>query len=139
MNIGYDVTANDMDYTSILPYRVLTERTSALNQYTFEPFVTKWAHQADSFSRFSAVTVPDHMPNKTVKLVEGDFLDVFPQDGEFDVVVTLFFIDISDNIIDFISNIYRLLKPGGLWINLGRMSLPSIDQVLESKLTCVQH
>ena len=41
-------------------------------------------------------------------------------DGEFDAVITLFFIDISENIIGFLSNIHRLLKPGGVWINLGR-------------------
>jgi ubiquinone/menaquinone biosynthesis C-methylase UbiE len=57
--------------------------------------------------------------------VEGDFLEVFPEDGEFDAVVTLFFIDMSDNVVDFLTNIHRLLKPGGLWINLGRRSLPS--------------
>lgn len=65
--------------------------------------------------------MPDHWPNKTVKLVEGDFLEMFPNDGEFDAVVTLFFIDISKSVIDFLSNIHRLLKPGGIWINLGRM------------------
>ena len=64
--------------------------------------------------------MPDRWPNKAVKLVEGDFLDVFPQDGEFDAVITLFFIDISENVIDFLSNIHRLLKAGGVWINLGR-------------------
>jgi ubiquinone/menaquinone biosynthesis C-methylase UbiE len=69
------------------------------------------------------VTVPDHWPNKSVKLVEGDFLEMFPQDGEFDAIVTLFFIDIGENVIDFLSNIHRLLKPGGVWINLGRMLL----------------
>lgn len=58
-----------------------------------------------------------------MKLVEGDFLEMFPGDGEFDAVVTLFFIDMADNVIDFLSNIHRLLKPGGIWINLGRTSL----------------
>ncbi|KAK1634187.1 methyltransferase-like protein [Colletotrichum phormii] len=70
-------------------------------------------------SRYTALTVPDHMPNKAVKFVQGDFLEMFPEDGQFDAVVTLFFIDIGNNIIDFLSNIHRLLKPGGTWINLG--------------------
>lgn len=74
-------------------------------------------------SRYTALTVPDHWPNKAVRLVEGDFLEMFPQDSKFDAVVTLFFIDISNNVIDFLSNIYRLLKPGGVWINLGRTLL----------------
>jgi SAM-dependent methyltransferase len=127
---GYDVTANELDYSSILAYNMLTNHTSSLHQHTLQPFVTKWTFQADSSSRYSVITVPDHWPNKTVKLVEGDFLDVFPRDTEFDAIVTLFFIDISDNVIDFLSNIHRLLKPGGVWINLGRTLLSSLSRKL---------
>ncbi|KAJ4356723.1 uncharacterized protein N0V89_004759 [Didymosphaeria variabile] len=129
-DLGYDVTANELDYSSVLAYHMLTNHTSSLDQHTLQPFVTRWTYQADSSSRYSAITVPDHWPNKTVKLVEGDFLDVFPQDAEFDAIVTLFFIDISDNVIDFLSNIHRLLKPGGVWINLGRRSLSSHSREL---------
>ncbi|KAF1935529.1 methyltransferase-like protein [Clathrospora elynae] len=118
-DLGYDVTANELDYGSILAYHLLTNHTSSLHQHTLQPFVTKWTHQANPSSRYSALTVPDHWPNKAVKLVEGDFLEMFPRDGEFDAVVTLFFIDISENVVDFLSNIHRLLKPGGVWINLG--------------------
>ncbi|PSN60131.1 methyltransferase-like protein [Corynespora cassiicola Philippines] len=116
---GYDVIANEMDYSSILAYHMLTNHTSSLHQHTLHPFVTKWTYQADNFSRYLPITFPDHWPNKTVKLVEGDFLRVFSQHAEFDAVVTLFFIDISDNVVAFLSNIHRLLKPGGVWINLG--------------------
>ncbi|KAF1848774.1 N2227-domain-containing protein [Cucurbitaria berberidis CBS 394.84] len=118
-DLGYDVTANELDYGAILAYHLLTNHTSSLHQHTLQPFVTKWTHQASPSSRYAALTVPDHWPNKTVKLVEGDFLEMFPQDGEFDAVVTLFFIDIGDNVVDFLSNIHRLLNPGGVWINLG--------------------
>lgn len=125
IDAGYDVTANELDYGSILAYHLLTNYTSSLHQHTLQPFISKWTHQADASSRYTALTVPDHWPNKAVKLVEGDFLDVFPRDGEYDAVVTLFFIDISNNVIDFLSNIHRLLKPGGVWINLGR-ALPYV-------------
>ncbi|KAM3506372.1 hypothetical protein MY11210_007579 [Beauveria gryllotalpidicola] len=118
-DLGYDVTANELDYGSILTYNLLANHTTALHQHTLQPFVTKWTHQANPFSRYSVVTVPDHWPNKAVKLVEGNFLNMFPKDGEFDAIATLFFIDMSENVIDFLSNIYRLLKPGGLWVNLG--------------------
>ncbi|PKY00678.1 methyltransferase-like protein [Aspergillus campestris IBT 28561] len=126
---GYDVTANELDYGSILAYHLLTNHTHSLHQHTLQPFVTKWAHQANPSSRYSTSTVPDHWPNKAVKLVEGDFLEMFPRDGEFDSVVTLFFIDMSDNVIDFLSNIHRLLKPGGVWINLGPLKWGSYSAI----------
>ncbi|KAF1953770.1 methyltransferase-like protein [Byssothecium circinans] len=118
-DLGYDVTASELDYGSILAYRLLTNHTGSLHQHTLQPFVTKWTHQANPSSRYSILTVPDHWPNEAVKLVEGDFLEMFPRDGEFDAVVTLFFIDISRNLVDFLTNIHRLLKPRGVWINLG--------------------
>ncbi|KXH43500.1 hypothetical protein CSAL01_12854 [Colletotrichum salicis] len=118
-DVGYDVTANDLDFSSILAHHLLTNHTTSLHQHTIHPFVTKWTHQSNPSSRYTALTVPDHMPNKAVKFIEGDFLEMFPEDGQFDAVVTLFFIDIGNNIIDFLSNIHRLLKPGGTWINLG--------------------
>jgi SAM-dependent methyltransferase len=120
------VTANELDYGSILTYHLLTNHTKLLHEHAIQPFVTKWTHQTNPSSRYSTLTVPDHWPNKSVKLVEGDFLEMFPEDGEFDAVVTLFFIDMSDNVVDFLTNIHRLLKPGGLWINLGRRSLSSL-------------
>ncbi|KAI3558373.1 hypothetical protein CABS01_10119 [Colletotrichum abscissum] len=118
-DLGYDVTANDLDFSSILAHHLLTNHTTSLHQHTIHPFVTKWTHQSNPTSRYTALTVPDHMPNKAVKFVEGDFLEMFPEDGQFDAVASLFFIDIGSNIIDFLSNIHRLLKPGGTWVNLG--------------------
>ncbi|KAM3548243.1 hypothetical protein MY1884_009260 [Beauveria asiatica] len=97
-DFGYDVTANELDYGSILAYNLLINHTTALHQHALQPFVTKWTHQANPSSRYSVITVPDHWPNKAVKLVEGDFLEMFVPPGR---------------------NIYRLLKPGGIWINLG--------------------
>lgn len=64
--------------------------------------------------------MPDHWAEKSVKLVEGEFLNMFPGGAQFDAVVTLFLFDISENMIEFLSNTYRLLKPGDLWVILGR-------------------
>ncbi|KAK2732598.1 hypothetical protein CKAH01_08696 [Colletotrichum kahawae] len=56
-----------------------------------------------------------HWPNKAVKLIDGDSLHTFPEASQFDAVVPRFFIDISKNVIDLLSNIHRLLRPGGAW------------------------
>jgi carnosine N-methyltransferase len=37
----------------------------------------------------------------------------------YDYIVTLFFIDTSLNIFATMEHIYALLRPGGMWINLG--------------------
>lgn len=38
----------------------------------------------------------------------------------WDCVVTCYFIDTAHNVIAFIENIEKILKPGGYWINLGK-------------------
>ena len=38
----------------------------------------------------------------------------------WDCIATVFFIDTAHNIIAYIETIYKILKPGGIWINLGK-------------------
>jgi len=118
---GFEVDANEFGYSTILPYNFLVNQTTQVFQHTLHPFVTKWTHQLNPTSRFEPITFPDMLPNPNVRFVEGDFLMEFPKSEVYDAIVTLFFIDVSENIINFLENIHRLLKPGGLWVNLGPM------------------
>ena len=42
-----------------------------------------------------------------------------PFAGEWDAVLTCFFIDTAQNIVSYIETIAILLREGGVWINLG--------------------
>ncbi|KAL6408279.1 hypothetical protein AUP68_08134 [Ilyonectria robusta] len=56
----------------------------------------------------------------SVVMVEGDFTTAFQnQAGNYDVVVTYFFIDTARNLMSYFDTIKKVLKPGGYWINLG--------------------
>jgi len=37
----------------------------------------------------------------------------------WDCVATVFFIDTAHNIVAYIENIWKILKPNGYWINMG--------------------
>lgn len=52
-------------------------------------------------------------------MIAGDFLEVYIEKCKWDCVATCFFIDCAQNIVEFIERIYNILKPGGIWINLG--------------------
>jgi len=64
-------------------------------------------------------------------MVAGEFIDCYKdQKGkefwawnyfleEWNVLATCFFIDTANNIIQYIKCIYKILKPGGLWVNCG--------------------
>ncbi|PFX14859.1 UPF0586 protein C9orf41-like [Stylophora pistillata] len=49
----------------------------------------------------------------------------------WDCVVTCYFIDTAHNVIAFIENIEKILKPGGYWINLGPLLYHFADMANE--------
>lgn len=52
-------------------------------------------------------------------MVAGDFLEVYTEPDSWDCVATCFFIDTAHNVLDYLETIWKILKPGGVWINLG--------------------
>ena len=43
-----------------------------------------------------------------------------PDHGDrFDLVVTCFFLDTAKDVLDYVDTIHHVLRPGGLWINVG--------------------
>lgn len=61
---------------------------------------------------------PSNMPESSnFTMAAGDFLEVYRDDefaGNFDCVVTCFFIDCAHNVVEFIDLIHRILKPGNM-------------------------
>jgi carnosine N-methyltransferase len=115
-----EVTSNEYSYYMNLAYRHI-ETLSLPDSAPFHPYIDWWSYQPSPQERHHRVTIPDVGVNSSsVLMVEGDFMHVFDdQPAHYDVIVTLFFIDTAKNSLDYIDNINRLLKPGGLWINLG--------------------
>jgi carnosine N-methyltransferase len=102
-----------------LAYRYLSSRP-APRSVSFHPFADWWSHHATTADLERPVTFPDQLSNPSVRLIEGDFTTRFSEHtGQYDIIVTLFFIDTARNLISYIENIHRLLRPGGRWINLG--------------------
>ena len=53
-------------------------------------------------------------------MAAGEFMDVFgEQVKKWDCIVTCFFIDTAHNILDYMHTFNKLLKVGGLWVNIG--------------------
>ena len=88
------------------------------------------------------VMFPDVDPNSLPEgskfsMTAGDFLEVYgaPEyTSSQDCIVTCFFIDCAHNILDFIDLIYKVLKPGGKWINFGPLLYHFADMTREFSL-----
>merc|ERR1711902_253689 len=80
--------------------------------YRIQPYIHEFCNNKDSRDQLRQVTFPD---------VDASSL---PEDAKFsmaagDCVITCFFIDCAHNILQFVQTIHRVLKNGGVWINLG--------------------
>lgn len=53
---------------------------------------------------------------------------------QWDCVVTCFFLDTAHNIIEYIECISKILKKGGIWINIGPLLYHYAEQVEEVQL-----
>jgi carnosine N-methyltransferase len=89
------------------------------------------------------VKAPEAKPEPSVLLVEGDFTTVFSkQQGEYDVIVTHFFIDTARNLLSYFDTIHRLLKHGGFWINFGPLlygTAPFVQLSLDEVVAVVEN
>jgi carnosine N-methyltransferase len=56
----------------------------------------------------------------------------------WDCVVTCFFIDTAHNVIDYLICINKILKVGGLWVNLGPLlwHYADLNHEMQIELTC---
>jgi len=142
---GFDVVANEFS-----PYMVLAQRYvfslgtgGAPDACTFHPNLEWWSHHRSTESLLRGMRFPDVVPDPAVRarvsLVEGDFVTRFlPHErAAFDAVATLFFIDTARNLVDYLETIARVLKPGGVWINLGPLlygTAPLVELSLDEVL-----
>jgi hypothetical protein len=80
-----------------------------------EQFVVQSSNEMQfitSFSRHDGVLVMDD------KNFTKDFASQ-EHENRFDVIATCYFVDTAKNLLDYINVIRHILKPGGVWINVG--------------------
>lgn len=135
--------------------------TAAKNEHHIQPFAHWFSHQRSNELLFRTVAFPDAVPRFTsnFELIEGDFLKQTaplrdpsdqpvspaqaPRARGYDFIITLFFIDTSVNVFATIEKIHQLLRPGGVWINLGPLLWPGgahakVELSLEEVMSVVE-
>jgi hypothetical protein len=107
------------------------ELTPKPNVHIVHPYGHWFSHQRLIAPLFRGVRFPDVLPRLTDRfhLSEGDFFSLLPPPASllpegpsvpgYAIIVTLFFIDTSLNVLHTLEHIHRLLAPGGIWLNVG--------------------
>ncbi|KAJ1653620.1 hypothetical protein IWQ61_006296 [Dispira simplex] len=126
---GFSCQGNEFSFYMLFVSNFILNKSGVMNQYTVYPFIHTFSNNLSADHQVRGVQVPDVLPSDLVpadvdfSMSAGDFTEVYGQDpceyGTWDSVVTCFFIDTATNIIEYLTIIHRLLKPNGVWINLG--------------------
>nr|CAD7402654.1 unnamed protein product [Timema cristinae] len=121
---GYTCQGNEFSLFMLFASNFVLNKCRDINMYTVYPWVHQYVNNMRLGDQTKAVKFPDINPsvlppNAQFSMTAGDFLEVYVEENEWDCVSTCFFIDCASNVVAFIEAIYKILKPGGLWINLG--------------------
>ncbi|CAG9321021.1 unnamed protein product [Blepharisma stoltei] len=123
---GYKSQGNEFSYFMLLVSDYILNNTKTSNQFTVFPFIHDFSNVFTLNEIFRPVKIPDICPGEELKegsdfsMVAGDFIEIYSQQkSQWDCIVTCFFMDTANNIMQYIEIIYEALKPGGAWINFG--------------------
>ena len=126
--LGFKSQGNEFSYYMLLCSNFLFNNTTKENEYMIQPLIHSFSNIYNEDIPFTKVYIPDENLaeelSKTdtgeMSMVAGEFVRVYKDKlNYFDSVVTCFFIDTANNIIQYIETIYNIMKVGGLWINFG--------------------
>ncbi|RDB17307.1 Carnosine N-methyltransferase [Hypsizygus marmoreus] len=130
--MGFACQGNEFSHYMLLASYFILNRTDSIGKHTFYPYVHSFSNVPSRSAMLRAVSIPDVLPSdlpsgSNFSLVAGDFEEIYgadsdpaePQSGQWDAILTCFFIDTAKNIVNYLRVIHRILAPGGVWINLG--------------------
>ncbi|KAI9295809.1 N2227-domain-containing protein [Neoconidiobolus thromboides FSU 785] len=125
--LGFSVQGNEFSYFMLLASSFMLNKSHQIECYDLYPYVTNFSNHLSIEDLIKGIKVPDILPhgllpNVDFSMAAGDFVEVYTKEEQLESwnsVVTCFFIDTAKNVLDYIQIIFNLLKPGGIWINIG--------------------
>ncbi|XP_018398156.1 PREDICTED: carnosine N-methyltransferase isoform X1 [Cyphomyrmex costatus] len=136
---GYTCQGNEFSLFMLFASNFVLNKCRDINLYQVHPWVHQYMNNLKPEHQTQAVSFPDVSPsdlpgNAQFSMTAGDFLEVYTESNHWDCIATCFFIDCANNVVQFIETIYKILKPGGVWINLGPLlyhfsDLPNEDSI----------
>ncbi|XP_010244943.1 PREDICTED: carnosine N-methyltransferase-like isoform X2 [Nelumbo nucifera] len=125
--MGFISQGNEFSYYMMICSSFMLNHTQNAGEWTIYPWIHSNCNSLSDNDQLRPVSFPDIHPasagiTEGFSMCGGDFVEVYSdssQEGVWDAVVTCFFLDTAHNIVEYIEIISRILKDGGVWINLG--------------------
>ncbi|XP_055857398.1 carnosine N-methyltransferase isoform X2 [Episyrphus balteatus] len=136
---GYFCEGNEFSYFMLIASNFVLNQCTIENQFTLYPWVHQYVNNLRKCDQIAPIKFPDVCPLKSppkgeIMITAGDFLQVYEIPNSYDCVATCFFIDCANNIVEFIETIYKILVPGGIWVNLGPLLYHFSDMQSENSI-----
>ncbi|NP_001089556.1 uncharacterized protein LOC734612 [Xenopus laevis] len=121
---GYSCQGNEWSFFMLFSSNFVLNRCSEINAFKIYPWIHQFSNNRRSSDQirpayFPDVNPHDLPPNANFSMTAGDFEEIYTDQCSWDCIATCFFIDTAHNVLDYIDTIWKILKPGGIWINLG--------------------
>lgn len=125
--LGFSCQGNEFSLYMLFASQFILNQTNCKNHFTIFPYVLNSSNVVLDEDICKPIHIPDECPSDMIHILEkvdfsmigGDFLLVYTQPDQWDCIITCFFIDTAHNIFAYLERIYRILRPGGYWINIG--------------------
>ena len=126
--LGFKSQGNEFSYYMLLCSNFIFNNTTKKDEFILQPLIHSFSNIFNEETPFKKILIPDENLaeelSKTdtgeMSMVAGEFCRVYKDKiNFFDSIVTCYFIDTANNIIEYIETIHNIIKIGGLWINFG--------------------
>ncbi|KAK7393814.1 hypothetical protein VNO78_22378 [Psophocarpus tetragonolobus] len=125
--LGFISQGNEFSYYMMICSSFILNHSRTAGEWTIYPWIHGNCNSLSDNDQLRPVSIPDMHPasagiTEGFSMCGGDFVEVYSdssQVGAWDAIVTCFFIDTAHNIVEYIEIISKILKDGGVWINLG--------------------
>lgn len=128
---GFETEGNEISYHQLLASSYILNGCAAAESHTIYPWVHSFSNHLSRESHLRGCKVPDVHPatvlantpgTGSMSMCAADFLCLYADDkneGAFDAVASVFFLDTAPNLIRYLEVIWHCLRPGGVLINVG--------------------
>ena len=126
--LGFKSQGNEFSYYMLLCSNFIFNNTTKKDEFVLQPFIHSFSNIFNEETPFKKILIPDENLGEELSktdtgemsMVAGEFCHVYKDKiNFFDGIVTCYFIDTANNIIEYIETIHNIVKIGGLWVNFG--------------------
>jgi len=126
--LGFKSQGNEFSYHMLLSSNYILNNTSKENEFFIQPLIHSFSNLINEEIPFKKIYIPDeNLIENIIKskygemsMVAGEFIRVYKNNKNFwDGIVTCFFLDTANNVIEYIETISEIIKKNGIWINIG--------------------